>query len=211
MAAKALVPEGRHSPVATTVGSKLYMFRGVLGDRSAKHRPSDEENNMMYIYDVIERQWTKRATTGSFPTACSESACTSFGEKIYTFGGFTDNQEYTSETHEFCVHTLVWKKLEQTNSSEGPMRKCSSGMVAFYRDSDERLQLWVFGGYGVKGGDGKPNPGARFVLAKDRNKGRTNELHILHVSDGMQMQLKVAISAFSLHSECVEALVLYFY
>ena len=188
--------EARWGASGAVVGKRLYVYRGFLESHKGKKSGEVAHSTLVDVYDWSERKWFQQETKGSGPAAVRESAWVALGKKIYTFGGFTAEEKYSNELHELEVagpeETLRWKELASVNPAEGPLRKCSCGLVAYDAGAGGGIELCAFGGYAIL--DDRPRAKDFILDTKYKDgRGRTNEIHVFNVETS---ELKARVCVF---------------
>ena len=172
-------PSPRFLHGAAPVGGRCYLWGGRVQDFSGSCRR--KLTSTVKIFDPYLETWEEYPTTGVPPPGLYAGACTSLFNSLYWFGGH-DGSSYYNSLHRLDPTTLEWRELQPFNQADGPMRKVGCGMVSFLQD---KPKLAVFGGYGIP--TGPTQPGAMF--SKDTKhtdgSGRSNELHVFNITEGM--------------------------
>ena len=170
-------PSPRLAHGAAAVGGRCYLWGGCVQDLTASGRR--KLTSTVDIFDPYLETWEEHPTTGVPPLGLYSGACTSLLDSLYWFGGH-DGSSFCYSLHRLDTTTLEWREIQPLNQADGPMRKVESRMVPFLQD-----KLAVFGGYGLP--TGPTQPGAKFT--KDTcytdGKGRSNELHVFTITEGM--------------------------
>ena len=133
-------------------------------------------------YDPINQVWRQLTTTGTFHPGLSAVACVTYGDHLYTYGGF-DGRDVCGMLSQLNLRTLVWARLSQEAAAGGPMRKDACGMAHFGGD-----KLAVIGGYADP--SGPIQAGSSFVLNERFNDGSgwTNEFHVFDIGKGKRLR-----------------------
>ena len=157
---------GGHTPLL--VGSNLYMWGGWMDGIPQVH-DSPEKRRFLSSVDVFQvdsGDWIQQATSGTPPLGVSGYCCTAVGDSLYYYGGYCGHDScYHNSVHKLNTLSLQWMMLSPSKSeSVAPMRKISSGMVAF-RDGEEDI-LCVVAGFGPI--PSYRQPGAQYDEAGDR-------------------------------------------
>ena len=178
-------PAPRLVHVSCTVQGQVYVWGGRTPDYESTPAESDRIKLTNYIeqFDSHQELWQKIETGGNPHTGLSSAACTSVGEHIYVFGGWTIGSKYAGFLSCLNLNTLTWSLLSQ-ETANGPMRKDGCGMVHFHGN-----KLAVIGGYGYP-----PNTkrrGSSFIRNPQSKsstdvRGWSNEFDIYDLSQGIQ-------------------------
>ena len=138
-------------------------------------------------FDVHSEIWCQRHTSRGIPhPGLSFTACTSFGDNLFIYGGYYGGTASSISGVLSCLNikTLTWSQLCPEGTAGGPMRKASCGMVHFDHD-----KLAVIGGYGLP--SGPTQPGSTFIRSTKFADGRgwTSEIHVFDLSQGSHGQV----------------------
>ena len=168
------VPTARTGAAMTVTGDKMLVWGGFTqeiegegDDRYPLNIPLPEEEDEDYPieeYDIIERRWRRRKTTGkdgdeaNIPNFGSGSVMLSMGGLVYLFGGWND-QQFSNNVFRLDPVQMVWEKLEP-RSGHPPVCKCHCGMV------QHDGKLIVFGGIGATGQAGRGGR-AKYITCHD--------------------------------------------
>lgn len=172
---KVYEPAPRFRHYATPARGRCFLWGGCIQDFSASGRK--KLASTVEIFDPYLEVWERQATSGVSPPGIYNGSCASLLDVPYSFGGVHEDDFYN------CLHmldptSLQWEELRVQNPAFGPMKKGSSGMVAYGQD-----RLAMFGGYGIPTEQHLPT----FIENSSYTDGRgwTNELHIFHINEGM--------------------------
>lgn len=169
-------PSARSSHVSVSVKGKVYVWGGEIEDTS-KVKDGTLANSIE-LFDPYLEIWLDLTSTAGIPHPGLESAaCTSFGGRMYVYGGRINQNTYVDVLSCLDLGTLAWSQLSP--GENGPMRKIGAGMVPFHHD-----KLIVIGGFGFL--TGPTQPGSSFV-STDLSDGRgwSNEIHVFDISQGI--------------------------
>ena len=138
-------------------------------------------------FDIHSEVWCQRGTGGTPHPAPSCAACTSFGNRLFIYGGSYDGAATSNNGLLSCLDltTLTWSQLSLAGGTVGgPMRKVGCSIVHFHHD-----KLAVIGGYGIP--TGPTQPGSSFIRNTQFTDGRgwTNEIHVFDISQGSDSQV----------------------
>ena len=138
-------------------------------------------------FDIHSEVWYQRDTGGTPHPGLSDTACTSFGLRLFTYGGYCENTSSNISGALSCLDltTLIWSQLSLAGGTAwGPMKKAGCGIVHFHHD-----KLAVIGGYGIP--TGPTQPGSSFIKDTDETDGSgwTNEIHVFDISQGSDSQV----------------------
>ena len=133
-------------------------------------------------FDIHSEVWCQRDTGGTPHPGLSFAACTSFGNRLFIYGGCYNGILSNNNGVLSCLDlkTLTWSQLSLAGGTAGgPMRKVGCGIVHFHHD-----KLAVIGGYGIP--TVPTQPGSAFIRSTRFTDGRgwTNEIHVFDISQG---------------------------
>ena len=179
MAADFSEPTPRWSPFSAPVEGQVFLSGGRTQDFD---KDKSSLLSTVHSFNVHSETWRERPVEGAPPPGIYGGASASLGQFFYIFGGI-DGSDLFNSLHQLDTSsaTLKWTQLTTPDSSSGPMKKTSCGMISC------GSHLVLFGGYGLP--CGPTQPGAEF--AKDARyadgRGWSNELHIFFdVTEGKQ-------------------------
>ena len=138
-------------------------------------------------FDIHSEVWCQRGTGGTPHPGLSDTAYTSFGNRLFMYGGYCDDMFSSFSGALSCLDltTLTWSQLSLAGGTAwGPMRKIACGVVHFHHD-----KLAVIGGYGIL--TGPTQPGSSFIGNTKFTDGRgwMNEIHVFDISQGSDSQV----------------------
>ena len=145
---------------------------------------SPEKKEFLSSVDVFQSDcgdWIRRETSGTPPLGVDKYCCAAVGDSLYYFGGYCGHDKcYHNSVHKLSTSSLQWMMLSPSTSESGaaPMRKISSGMVAF-RDGEEDI-LCVVAGYSTLSPSHRQS-GAQYIEA-DYGVTWCNEQHMFSLS-----------------------------
>ena len=173
-------PSAKFSHAAFSLEGRVY----VRGGQTTGYEMKDERiklANCIEQFDPYLEVWRQLNTAGTPHPGLAVSGCTSFGERVYMYGGLSDKR-FEGVLSCLNVKTLTWSLLCHEIDG-GPMRKCGCGMVIFHGD-----KVAVIGGYGIS--NGPTQPGATFTRSTvfTDGIGRSNEFHVFDISQGSHSQ-----------------------
>ena len=177
-------PAARFYHAAISVKGRVYVRGGWTADYD-----SGSEDKKIKLANCIEQfdphleVWRQLDTTGTPHPGLAAFVCTSFGEHVYMYGGFS-GKRLEGVLSYLNVKTITWSLLCHETDG-GPMKKYGSGMVMFkYGD-----KVAVIGGYGIP--TGPTQPGATFTRDTMFTDGRgwSNEFHVFDIRQGSHSQV----------------------
>ena len=188
-------PSSRFHHVASSIcdGSRSQVI--VWGGETSEFYSNDGRIQLATVVehlDVYSEEWSQRDTRGMPHLGLSYPACTSFGNRLFMYGGCYDGTIATSSLSGVlsCLDltTLNWSQLCPAGTARGPMRKFGCGIVQFHRD-----MLAVVGGYGIPAG--LIQPGSTFIRDTSRftGSGYSNEIHFFNLIQGSYSQVLLLI------------------
>ena len=182
-------PNSRFSHVASSV----YDGPGQLivwGGQTSEFYSNDDRIQLASVveqFDIHSEVWYQRDTGGTPHPGLTFAACTSFGNRLFIYGGSYDGSVSNVNGVLSCLDltSLIWSQLSLAGGTAGgPMRKVTCGIVHFHHD-----KLAVIGGKGIP--TGPTPPGSSFI--KDTRVtvgyGWTNEIHVFDISQGSDSQV----------------------
>ena len=160
-------PSARYASFTAVINSKFFLWGG---------RTQDGENDslhLLYYFDFSREQWETSYLMGELPPGFRFGSCaTDNNGDFYVYGGEDVQHSYTGDLYKINLsdtNDIFFEKVSSVmSSSTTPMRKNDSGKVVFRRN------VILFGG--------KP-------VSEDSDE-RTNELHIFHMSKGINRSAK---------------------
>ena len=160
------------SPVLPTAGS---LPPGIF--RTRMNLPHTEKN-LIDVYDVHDKLWYQYSTKGDVPPPDYGAAMCAHGPGyLYLYAGYNEFH-FSSDLRRLQLSTMVWEKMELTNSVRPtPVFRTS---IVPYKD-----RLVVFGGVSVKVSDEKlREANAQFTVYQllPREHGQNNEYHEFDVT-----------------------------
>ncbi|XP_033124130.1 rab9 effector protein with kelch motifs-like [Anneissia japonica] len=128
----------RDGHTACAVGACVYVFGGVLGS-STNSMPV--ESNDLFEYNVDLKKWRKIDAKGEIPKPRSGSTMVSVENKLYLFGGLSQNVGWFDDLSVFNIETEIWNKITAaTGAAPSPRDKLTSVAI--------NKVLYFFGGFG---------------------------------------------------------------
>ena len=182
-------PNSRFSHVASSVCDGPGQLI-VWGGETSEFYSNDGRIQLASVveqFDIHSEVWCQRDTGGTPHPGLSQAACTSFGNRLFIYGGYCDATYSNFSGSLSCLDltTLTWSQLSLAGGTAGgPMRKAGCGIVHFHHD-----KLAVIGGYGIP--TGPTQPGSSFIRSTRYTDGRgwTNEIHVFNISQGSDSQV----------------------
>ena len=156
------------------------MWAGQVDGMPEVH-DSQEKRRFISCVEVFHCEtgdWIRQPTSGAPPLGVYGYGCTAVGDTLHFFGGNSSHGNvYYNSIHSLSTSSLHWVESSPTTSEGGaPMRKRSSGIVAF-KDGEEDI-LYVLAGIGPT--PSYRQPGAQYKAAGDRVV--CNEQHMFSLS-----------------------------
>ena len=175
-------PNSRFLHVASSVcdGSGQLI---VWGGETSEFYSNDGRIQLASVveqFDIHSEVWCQRGTGGTPHPGLTGAACTSFGNRLFIYGGYCDDTFSNISGALNCLDltTLTWSQLSLAGGTAGgPMRKAGCGIVHFHHD-----KLAVIGGGGIP--TGPTQPGSSFITEVTDGRGSTNEIHVFDISQG---------------------------
>ena len=179
-------PAARFCHAAISVEGRVY----VRGGRTADFKLGSEDKKIkldtcIEQFDPYLEVWRQLNTSETPHPGLVAPGCTSFGEHVYMYGGFS-GKRLEGVLSCLNVKTLTWSLL-CSETDGGPMNKYGSGMVMFKHMHDDKVA--VIGGYGIP--TGPTQPGATFTrdTRYTDGSGWSNEFHVFDISQGSHSQV----------------------
>ena len=182
-------PNSRFSYVASSVCDGPGQLI-VWGGETSEFDSNDGRIQLASVieqFDIHSEVWCQRDTGGNPHPGLSCAACTSFGNRLFIYGGSYDGSATSNNGVLSCLDltTLTWSQLSLAGGTAGePMRKAACGIVHFHHD-----KLAMMGGYGYP--TVPTQPGSSFIRHTMFTDGRgwTNEVHVFDISQGSDSQV----------------------
>ena len=169
-----------HCQASSSVEGRVY----VQGGRTLEYESKSEDSRIKLArrieqFDPYLEIWSQLNTRGTPHPGLVGAACTSFGDHMYMYGGYS-SKGLDGALSYLNVKTLTWSLL-CPETGGGPMRKVGCGIVHFNHN-----KLAVIGGYGYP--TGPTQPGSAFIRKTD-GSGMSNEFHVFDISQGSQSRV----------------------
>ena len=177
-------PSSRFHHVAASICDGSSCQAVVWGGETSEFYSEDGKVQLAPVveqFDIYSEEWHQRDTGGMPHLGLSYPACTSFGSRLYMYGGCYDGTMSTLSGVLSCLDrtTCTWSQLCPAGTAWGPMKKFGCGILHFHHDI-----LAVIGGYGIP--SGPTQPGSTFIRDTSRftGSGYSNEIHFFNFSQG---------------------------
>ena len=118
-------PEERYDAPTFSIGSQLWMFRGML--RSFQHKRMFTLPREVEIFNGVTLSWKKYQTSGELPSWFRGAAVTSYHTNVYFMGGHCGDPGFCNELSVFNSQNFVWKRIVSTGQM---LRTANFGLVA---------------------------------------------------------------------------------
>eukprot|EP00002_Diphylleia_rotans_P040670 TRINITY_DN9704_c0_g1_i4.p1 TRINITY_DN9704_c0_g1~~TRINITY_DN9704_c0_g1_i4.p1 ORF type:complete len:629 (-),score=92.08 TRINITY_DN9704_c0_g1_i4:240-2126(-) len=129
-------PPPRHSHTAVVFQDSIYIYGGIT-TRSCIL--SD-----IYTYSIKRNQWIEKKANGEVPKPRWGHSAVVIGDRMYIFGGLSNNGEYLNDIFSYTFDTSTWNQVE-VHQGQLPhprhFHTCVAHGTCFY----------IFGGYGATG------------------------------------------------------------
>ncbi|XP_059624191.1 tRNA wybutosine-synthesizing protein 2/3/4 [Cornus florida] len=109
----------RHRHAAAVVGSKIYVFGGIL---------NDVISSSLCVLDINNLQWTEICIQGKWPCPRHSHSLVAFGSRLFMFGGY-DGEKALGDLYSFDVQTCLWKKEKMAGRT--PYARFSHSMFVY--------------------------------------------------------------------------------
>lgn len=128
----------REGQAAAVIGSRLYLFGGVIMNHDNDDEPVTESNELL-VYDTKLKKWSKEQPSGSCPSPRSGASLTSVKKCLYLFGGLSQMSGWLNDFYEYNTVTKVWRKID-VSDPPSPRDKVQSVSI--------NDMVYIFGGFG---------------------------------------------------------------
>lgn len=161
------------------VGKTLYIFGGVIcatvQDESGQNILTNYESNDLLKFEFENNRWEEVATTGDIPEGRSGSTLSAIGEKLYLFGGLSENHGWLNDFHMLDTSTMKWSKLESNSAAvPSPRDKLASSVIG--------TDIFYFGGFGPQ-----QNPeGLENIIEEDDGDDEYEDVEIQEIEQEQQ-------------------------
>lgn len=178
-------PKPRWGHSTATIGSKMIIWGGTHSGLPEEHTSDlkTKLTSILEVFDVEKGTWAQETTVGQPPLGVRGHCSATLDTDIYYFGGYCGH-DWCRHNTLHCLDTInnVWRLVEPTNSTRGPMKKSRCGIVGF--TDNNKQYLCVFGGTGHLSSASQTN--ATYIPWKENpNWGWTNETHIFDFETGI--------------------------
>ncbi|KAI0931811.1 hypothetical protein AcW2_000608 [Taiwanofungus camphoratus] len=127
------VPSPRVGHASALVGSVLIVWGGDTKTNS-KAKPSDKQDDGLYLLNLVSREWTRVVVYGPSPVGRYGHAVTMVGSKFYMFGGQVDG-EFLNDLWAFDLNSLrtkaSWELVEPVEGSPRPAQRTGHVCVTY--------------------------------------------------------------------------------
>ena len=209
-----VIPSPRFWHFSQLFNSNVYIGGGNI-PKYNKTRSRSHLATIIEKFDVRNKIWQQRETTGDHHPGLTGVACASFGKYLFAYGG-NDAKDLNGVLSQLDLDTFIWSQLSP-ETADGPMKKDASGMVHFGED-----KLVVVCGYAepkrtfveksllsksLKSTGGSSDTKSVFIQRSPeptRDKGGwTNEIHIFNINESEFFvdQVNCSIDFFSMIQE----------
>lgn len=135
----------REGQCCTTIQNTLYIFGGVIcklsQDESGQTVVINYETNELLKYDCDKNNWEIIESSGDIPGSRSGSTLSAVNDKLYLFGGLSENRGWVDDFYEFDIKSSKWTKIEDySGDAPSPRDKLSSSLIG--------TDVYYFGGFG---------------------------------------------------------------
>ncbi len=118
-------PEERYNAPTFSIGSQLFMFRGML--KSFQHKSMFTLPREVEMFDGVTLSWKKYSTSGELPSWFQAAAVTSYHTHVYFMGGNMGDPGFCNDLSVFNSQNFVWRRIV---SSGQMLHTANSGLVA---------------------------------------------------------------------------------
>ncbi|XP_071965800.1 kelch domain-containing protein 2-like [Antedon mediterranea] len=135
---------------ACSIESQIYVFGGVLG--SSADTPI--ESNDLFEFNIDARKWRKIDVKGEIPKPRSGSTMVSVENKLYLFGGLSQNVGWFDDLNVFDIKTETWSRITDA-CGPAPSSRDKLSSVAINKI------IYFFGGFGPHSMDDSLSQGSQ--------------------------------------------------
>lgn len=136
------IPSPRVGHASALVGSVLIVWGGDT-KANTKAKPTDKQDDGLYLLNLVSREWTRVAVYGPSPVGRYGHAVTMVGSKFYMFGGQVDG-EFLNDLWAFDLNSLrtraTWELVEPAEGSPRPAQR--TGHICVTLEN----KIYLFGG-----------------------------------------------------------------
>ncbi|CAK8690987.1 unnamed protein product [Clavelina lepadiformis] len=129
----------REGQATAVIGSKLYVFGGVVFLKNENGGGEDLESNDLLVYDVLTRKWFKEPCYGTWPSPRSGATMTSVGKSLYLFGGLSQFSGWMNDFYRYDTECKTWKCID-ASGAPSPRDKVMCASVG--------EKIYIHGGFG---------------------------------------------------------------
>ncbi|GJE87566.1 hypothetical protein PsYK624_036490 [Phanerochaete sordida] len=127
------IPSPRVGHASALVGSVLIVWGGDT-KTSNKAKPTDKQDDGLYLLNLVSREWTRVSVYGPGPVGRYGHAVTMVGSKFYMFGGQVDG-EFLNDLWAFDLNSLrtkaMWEPVEPAEGSPKPAHRTGHICVSY--------------------------------------------------------------------------------
>lgn len=134
------VPPSRDGHSATVVGHKMYLFGGFEED---VQRFSQDT----YVFDFLQSRWSQMRTTGSPPVWRDFHTAVIIDEKMYVFGGRSDQMGQFHSTKDVYCDRLKVLDLNSGEWSDPIVKGTKPGGRRSHSAWAHNGRMYIFGGF----------------------------------------------------------------
>ena len=176
-------PEPRFDAPTFSVGSRLYMIRGLL--KSFQHKATVTFPREVEVFDAALLSWKKISSTGELPPWFTSAAVTTFRDQALFFGGNCGQSGFCKELFAFNSQNFSWKRRVSTGQM---LRTRNSGLASLPSG-----RLIAIGGFAERP---THQPMTGYIPDPGNSKGRgyTNQLLYYNSESGVCMDCQYLYS-----------------
>ncbi|KAJ8469232.1 hypothetical protein ONZ51_g9130 [Trametes cubensis] len=127
------IPSPRVGHASALVGSVLIVWGGHT-KTSGKSKFTGEQDDSLYLLNLVTREWTRVAVYGPSPVGRYGHAVTMVSSKFYVFGGQVDGN-FLNDLWSFDLNSLrtkaTWELVEPVEGSPRPPKRTSHTCVTY--------------------------------------------------------------------------------
>lgn len=127
----------REGQCACGHGNNMYVFGGVI-----QHQNGHVESNDLLCFDGVMCKWRLVEAKGTLPEPRSSASLVCVGDKLYLFGGLSQEFGWFDKMHVFDIEKSCWSELQCEGTRPSARDKLQGTVV----DNC----IYYFGGFGPK-------------------------------------------------------------
>ncbi|XP_039262552.2 kelch domain-containing protein 1-like [Styela clava] len=130
----------REGQCCASIRNKLYIFGGVICG-AEQQTANNKESNQLISFDVESNKWEEVEVSNEIPEPRSGATLSAVGDKLYLFGGLSENHGWLNDMYVFEITSGKWSKVSKFEGEPPcPRDKLTSGVFG--------TDVYYFGGFG---------------------------------------------------------------